>query len=65
MKHFNLSRAIHVASVSLFGAALLSTIALAQSVKVEGLIKARNGDTMIVKTSLQRSKPTGSQVCLV
>ena len=51
MKHFNLSRAIHVASVSLFGAALLSTIALAQSVKVEGLIKARNGDTMIVKTS--------------
>lgn len=51
MNHFNLSRTIPVVSVSLFGAALLSTIALAQSVKVEGVIKARNGDTMILQTS--------------
>jgi outer membrane protein OmpA-like peptidoglycan-associated protein len=51
MNHFNVSRTIQVVSVSFFGAALLSTIALAQSVKVEGLIKARNGDTMILQTS--------------
>ena len=51
MNHFNLSRNIPVVSVSLLGAALLSTIALAQSVKVEGVIKARNGDTMILQTS--------------
>lgn len=51
MNHFNLSRTISVVSVSLFGAALWSTIALAQSVKVEGVIKARNGDTMILQTS--------------
>jgi len=51
MNHFNLSRIIPAVSVSLFAAALLSTIALAQSVKVEGLIKARNGDTMTLQTS--------------
>jgi OOP family OmpA-OmpF porin len=51
MNHFNLPRTIRVLSMSLFGAALLSTMALAQSVKVEGLIKARNGDTMILQTS--------------
>lgn len=50
MNHFNLPRTIYVLSVSLFVAALLSTMTLAQSVKVEGLIKARNGDTMILKT---------------
>jgi OmpA-OmpF porin, OOP family len=51
MNHFNLSRTIRVVSVSLFGAAFLSTIALAQSIKVEGIIKARNGDAMILQTS--------------
>ena len=51
MNHFSLSRTIPVVSVSLFGAAFLSAIALAQSVKVEGVIKARNGDTMILQTS--------------
>lgn len=51
MNHFNLSRIVPVVTVSFFGAALLSTIALAQSVKVEGVIKARNGDTMILQTS--------------
>jgi OmpA-OmpF porin, OOP family len=51
MNRFNLPRTIYVLSVSLFVAALLSTMALAQSVKVEGLIKARNGETMILQTS--------------
>jgi OmpA-OmpF porin, OOP family len=51
MNHFNLPRAIYVLSVSLFMAPLLSTMALAQSVKVEGLIKARNGETMILQAS--------------
>jgi OOP family OmpA-OmpF porin len=51
MNHFNVSRTIHIVSVSFFGAAFLSAIALAQSVKVEGIIKARNGDTMILQTS--------------
>jgi len=51
MNHFNLRRTIRVLSVSLFGAALLSTMALAQSVKVEGVIKARNGESMILQTS--------------
>lgn len=31
--------------------ALLSPIVAAQTGKVEGLVKARNGDTMIVQTS--------------
>ena len=51
MNHFNLPRTIYVLSVSLLVAALLSTMALAQSVKVEGLIKARNGETMVLQTS--------------
>ncbi len=51
MNHFNLSRTIPVVSLSLVAAAFLSTIAFAQSVKVEGVIKARNGDTMILQTS--------------
>jgi outer membrane protein OmpA-like peptidoglycan-associated protein len=48
MNHFHLPRTIRALVVWFFGAALLSTMALAQSVKVEGLIKARNGDTMIL-----------------
>src|SRR6201984_3181816 len=51
MLQFNLSRIAYVAMVSLIGLTLLTTMAAAQSVKVEGLIKARNGDTMIVQTS--------------
>lgn len=51
MNRFNLSRTIPVVSVSLVAAVFLSTIALAQSVKVQGVIKARNGDTMILQTS--------------
>jgi len=37
--------------VLLIGPALLSTMALAQSTKFEGLIKARNGDTMTLQTA--------------
>jgi len=51
MMQFNLLRIAYVATVSLIGLALLTTMAVAQSVKVEGLIKARNGDTMVVQTS--------------
>jgi len=51
MMQFNLLRIAYVATVSLIGLALLTTVAAAQSVKVEGLIKARNGDTMVVQTS--------------
>ena len=50
MTHFNSPRIIHVVSVLLMGTVLLSGIALAQSTKVEGLIKARNGDTMTLQT---------------
>jgi len=39
------------AALSIIGLTLLSTTVKAQSVKVEGLIQARNGDTMILKTS--------------
>lgn len=51
MNHFNRKRTIAIACVSFFGAFLLSTVVLAQSIKVQGIIKARNGDTMIVQTS--------------
>jgi outer membrane protein OmpA-like peptidoglycan-associated protein len=53
MDHFKLPRIAYIAavSVSLIGSTWLSTALAAQSVKVEGLIKARNGETMIVQTS--------------
>jgi outer membrane protein OmpA-like peptidoglycan-associated protein len=51
MMHLNLPRVACVATVSLIGLALLTTMAAAQSVKVGGLIKARNGETMILQTS--------------
>jgi len=51
MTRVNLPRIAYVAAVSLIGLALLSTTVAAQSLKVEGLIKARNGETMIVQTS--------------
>jgi OmpA-OmpF porin, OOP family len=40
-----------VVSLSLIVLALLSTVVSAQTAKVEGLIKGRNGDTMILQTS--------------
>ena len=48
---FNLPRIAYVAAVVLTGLVLLSTMVAAQSVKVDGLIKARDGETMIVQTS--------------
>lgn len=51
MPQFNLRRIAHSLTLSLLGFALLSPIVAAQSVKVEGLIKARNGDTMITSAS--------------
>src|SRR6516162_6048426 len=51
MTQFNSLRMIRVVSVLLTGAVLLGTIALAQSTKVEGLIKARNGDSMTLQTA--------------
>src|SRR5215472_9414792 len=51
MAQFNSLRIIRVVDVLLVGALLLSTIALAQSTKVEGIIKARNGDSMTLQTS--------------
>src|ERR1700704_6897858 len=51
MMQFDLPRIAYVVTVSFIGLALLTPMAAAQSVKVEGLIKARNGDTMILQTS--------------
>src|SRR6516225_7152133 len=51
MTQFNVVRMARVAIVSLVGVAWLSTVVAAQSVKAEGLIKARNGETMILETS--------------
>lgn len=51
MDHFNSSRIKYIATVWLISNALLAANSAAQSVKVQGLIKARNGDTMIVKTA--------------
>ena len=51
MTRLHLGRIAPVLSVSLIGLVLLCTTVAAQSVKVEGLIKARNGDTMVVNTS--------------
>ena len=51
MAQLSVRRIAPVLTVLLIGLALLCTTVAAQSVKVEGLIKARNGDTMIVNTS--------------
>src|SRR5204862_758576 len=51
MMQFNLPRIAFVVTVSFIGLALLAPMAAAQSVKVEGLIKARNGETMILQAS--------------
>lgn len=51
MNQLNVSRTIRVVSILLAGAALFGTMALAQSTKVEGLIKSRNGDIVVLKTS--------------
>ena len=57
MFQFNVRGIAYLITLTLVGLALLSPIVAAQSVKVEGLIKARNGDTMILQTS-DFPKPT-------
>ena len=51
MSQFDVRRIVRHVTLSLVGLALLSPFVSAQSVKVQGLIKARNGDTMILQTS--------------
>lgn len=51
MTNFSVFRFMRAAIPSLVLLALLSLPAVAQIVKVEGLIKARNGDTIILQTS--------------
>jgi OOP family OmpA-OmpF porin len=51
MSQFNVRRTGCSLILSLMGLALLSPIVAAQSVKVEGLIKSRSGETMVVQTS--------------
>src|SRR5437660_11340744 len=49
MAHFNSLRTINVAAVSIIGFALLTTVSAAQSVNVQGVIKGRNGEMMVLK----------------
>ena len=51
MSQFDVRRIVRHVTLSLVGLALLSPIVSAQSVKVQGFIKARSGDTMILQTS--------------
>jgi outer membrane protein OmpA-like peptidoglycan-associated protein len=46
----NVSRTLSIAALLFIGLAPFSAIITAQSVKLEGLIKGRNGDTMILQT---------------
>ena len=51
MTRFSWLRIPYVLGLSLIGFSLFSTTGAAQSVKIEGMIQARNGDTMILQTS--------------
>jgi OOP family OmpA-OmpF porin len=51
MTKFNWLKISYVAVLSLMGLTMLSTTFAAQTVKVEGLIQGRSGDSMILKTS--------------
>jgi OOP family OmpA-OmpF porin len=50
MTQFNLPRIAYVAALSLIGLASLNIVVAAQTSKAEGLIKARNGETVVVET---------------
>jgi OmpA-OmpF porin, OOP family len=50
MTQFNLPKIACLAALSLIGLASLNIVAAAQTSKAEGLIKARNGETMVVET---------------
>jgi outer membrane protein OmpA-like peptidoglycan-associated protein len=51
MNHPNLNKIVRSVLLSALALALFGPVVAAQSVKIEGLIKSRNGDTMIVKSS--------------
>lgn len=51
MVQLTLHRIAYFATLSLLGLVLLGPNVVAQSAKIEGLIKARKGDTMVVQTS--------------
>jgi OOP family OmpA-OmpF porin len=51
MSESNVPRVTYLATLFLMGFALLSPIVAGQSVKVEGIINARNGDKMTVKAA--------------
>src|SRR5579862_4265622 len=51
MKQFNLSNVVRFASALFLAAALLCALATAQSIKIQGTIKSRSGDIMIVQTA--------------
>jgi OmpA-OmpF porin, OOP family len=51
MTQFSRHRIAYLAALSIIGLAFFSTKVAGQNVKVEGLINARSGDTMILKTS--------------
>jgi OmpA-OmpF porin, OOP family len=50
MNQSKLDRIVHSTTLLFIALGLLATTVAAQSVKVEGLIKARNGDTMVLQT---------------
>lgn len=50
MSQHNLRRIAYPVMLFVIGFALISPIAAAQSVKVEGIVKARSGDTMILQS---------------
>ena len=47
----NLNKIVRSVLLSALALALFGPVVAAQSVKIEGLIKSRSGDTMIVKSS--------------
>ena len=51
MTQLSFTRVTYVVALSVMGLTLSSMTVAAQSVKVEGVIKGRSGDTMIVQTS--------------
>jgi OOP family OmpA-OmpF porin len=51
MTRSNLSKIVHVVGLCIISLTLFSTTVAAQTVKIEGLIKSRNGEKVIVQTS--------------
>jgi OmpA-OmpF porin, OOP family len=57
MTRFNIHRAVYLLTLLLIAFAFFVPTVSAQTVKIEGLIKARRGDTMILSTSASPSVP--------